>query len=1049
MPAGAVRLLALDGGGVRGLSSLMILRRLMEAVDPNAPPRPSDYFDMIGGTSTGGLIAIMLGRLRMTVDECIDAYTSLSDKVFEKKSHRINIKGKLQGRFDTDELEQAVKQILAARGLGEDALLKDSDFSCKVFVCATSKETGDTVCLTSYRSPRSDNSDLLNFTKIWQACRATSAATTFFDPIAIGPFGEEFVDGALGANNPIHALWNQAQDVWGDQLRGSLQCIVSIGTGVPALKPVRDDVRGIWATLRELATETEKTAEHFRRDKPDLDDEGRYYRFNVDRGLEEIGLEESKKKNEIAAATRRYVESQAVFKQIKACANAITRREYFGPYRTVFALHGAPTSNHFVDRQFDTDDLERCLLPRSRSLRTQQQIFVLYGLGGIGKTQLAADFARRHKATFSSVFWLDGRSEDNLRKSFAGYASKIPKGQIPDRSRDVVPTTNDDVNVVVADVLDWLARPDNADWLLIFDNVDQDVDQGGETGVYNIRRYLPGDHGSVLITTRLARLAQLGDSRRLTKVDEELGKAIFQRWFRRELVMDEIGKELLSLLDGLPLALAQAASYLRETELDAATYVRLYKQQWDELMRSDGEAGSPLVEYEQRSIGTTWTISFEAIRARNENAANLLRLWAFMDNKDFWHGLLQTAVNGGDEWPKWLCGLASSEVKFLDAVRLALRYSMIEAEESVRGSYMMHPVVHRWALHMQTRDEKEGFFQLAVVLIGELVPSNTVKDYWVLQRRLLPHAERVSWWMGQMYGAGRGLEDASAISAIHDLGSLYVDQGRVQEAEAMYQQALQGKERALGPDHTSTLDTINNLGCLYRNQGRLQEAEAIYQRALQGTGKALGPDHTSTLSTINNLGCLYIDQGRRAGSREAMYQRALQGIEKALGPDHTSALDIINNLGSLYRNQGRLRGGRGDISTGTARSYSTLDTINTLGSLYRNQSRLQEAEAMYQRALQGIEKALGLNHTSTVKTIYNFGSLYIHQGRLQEAEAIWASTELRAGCGRQRQCISGLFLDTKRLDGASLVIRVYLAGHTIFIAPNMSSIPIQHSLVAY
>ena len=132
MPAGTLRLLALDGGGVRGLSSLMILRRLMAAVNPESPPKPCDYFDMIGGTSTGGLIAIMLGRLRMTIDECIDAYTSLSDRVFEKKSHRVNIKGKLQGRFDAAELERTVKQILVASGLDEDALLKDSGSSCKM-----------------------------------------------------------------------------------------------------------------------------------------------------------------------------------------------------------------------------------------------------------------------------------------------------------------------------------------------------------------------------------------------------------------------------------------------------------------------------------------------------------------------------------------------------------------------------------------------------------------------------------------------------------------------------------------------------------------------------------------------------------------------------------------------------------------------------------------------------------------------------------------------------------------------------------------------------
>jgi predicted acylesterase/phospholipase RssA len=190
-----------------------------------------------------------------------------------------------------------------------------------------SKETGDTVCLASYRSPRSDNSDLLNSTTIWQACRATSAATSFFDPIAVGPFQEEFVDGALGENNPVYRLWNQAQDLWGGQLRSSLKCLVSVGTGVPALNPLPDDVLGVWATVKGIVTETEKTAQRFHRDKSDLDDDGRYYRFNVDRGLEEIGLEESRKKKEIAAATRRYLDSQAVFKQVKACANSIAGRQ--------------------------------------------------------------------------------------------------------------------------------------------------------------------------------------------------------------------------------------------------------------------------------------------------------------------------------------------------------------------------------------------------------------------------------------------------------------------------------------------------------------------------------------------------------------------------------------------------------------------------------------------------------------------------------------------------------------------------------------------------
>ncbi|CAK7240111.1 MAG: hypothetical protein STHCBS139747_001548 [Sporothrix thermara] len=83
---------------------------------------------------------------------------------------------------------------------------------------------------------------------------------------------------------------------------------------------------------------------------------------------------------------------------------------------------------------------------------------------------------------------------------------------------------------MVTAVLGWLARPDNADWLLVFDNVDQDYKQGGTTGVFDIRQYLPGDHGSVLITTRLSRLAQLGYAKHLDKADDALSKAIFEQW---------------------------------------------------------------------------------------------------------------------------------------------------------------------------------------------------------------------------------------------------------------------------------------------------------------------------------------------------------------------------------------------------------------------------------------------------------------------------------------------------------------------------------------
>lgn len=175
--------------------------------------------------------------------------------------------------------------------------------------------------LTSYRSRGRER--LLRTTKIWEAGRATSAASSFFDPITIGVFGETFVDGATGANNPVYEVWNEAQDLWpSDSFEDNVKRFVSIGTGVPSLRPFENDVLGVGRSLLAIATDTERTAERFCRDKARLHSAGRYYRFNVLRGLEDIGLEEANRRNAIVAATDRYIESQEVFQKIRACADS-------------------------------------------------------------------------------------------------------------------------------------------------------------------------------------------------------------------------------------------------------------------------------------------------------------------------------------------------------------------------------------------------------------------------------------------------------------------------------------------------------------------------------------------------------------------------------------------------------------------------------------------------------------------------------------------------------------------------------------------------------
>ncbi|KAK5997022.1 Intracellular membrane-associated calcium-independent phospholipase A2 gamma-like protein [Cladobotryum mycophilum] len=325
-------LLCLDGGGVRGLSSLHILQRLVEQIDPVNPPKPCDCFDMICGTSTGGLIAIMLGRLKMTVTECIREYEQLSASVFTKRRHRLNWKGQLQGRFDHEALEDGIKTLLKRVSISEDELLKETDGApqCKVFVSTMRQEISDIVNFTSYYSP-TWGASMLDRVRIWEAARATSAATSFFEPCVID--GKSFVDGATGANNPIHQLWAEASSIYGDhdggtwKLEDHLRCLVSIGTGTPSSKPFGPDMKEVAASLRAIATSAESVAQTFEREHPHLVNKGVYFRFNVTNGLQGIGLEEANRLREIEALTSNYCASPAVTKNITACATRIVCAE--------------------------------------------------------------------------------------------------------------------------------------------------------------------------------------------------------------------------------------------------------------------------------------------------------------------------------------------------------------------------------------------------------------------------------------------------------------------------------------------------------------------------------------------------------------------------------------------------------------------------------------------------------------------------------------------------------------------------------------------------
>lgn len=173
----------------------------------------------------------------------------------------------------------------------------------------------------------SDESDIPATT--CQAALATSAATAFFDPVSIG--GRQFVDGALGANNPVDEVEGEASNIWspgtGD-LKPLVKCFVSVGTGNPGRKALEDNIlRFVSKSLVKIATETEETERKFIARWARHYDENRYFRFNVDQGLQDVSLEEYKEQGRIEAATDEYLKHQAQKFLVRNCARNLRQKQ--------------------------------------------------------------------------------------------------------------------------------------------------------------------------------------------------------------------------------------------------------------------------------------------------------------------------------------------------------------------------------------------------------------------------------------------------------------------------------------------------------------------------------------------------------------------------------------------------------------------------------------------------------------------------------------------------------------------------------------------------
>jgi tetratricopeptide (TPR) repeat protein len=253
---------------------------------------------------------------------------------------------------------------------------------------------------------------------------------------------------------------------------------------------------------------------------------------------------------------------------------------------------------------------------------------------------------------------------------------------------------------------------------------------------------------------------------------------------------------LAETLDGLPLALATAGAYLHLLgSFSFAEYLRLYKASWFRLQQDTPR----LLTYEDRALYTTWGVSLDHVKQQSELAAKLLQLWAFFDNQDVWFELLRECQQDS---PDWFSKIMRDPLSFNKAVRVLCDHALVEmdtmfGEKHVESQgYSMHSCVHSWTVHVLDQEWDANMAGLALKCVGRHLPDTNQHNSLVTERRLMRHAVRSCRLIADSSVDSDGREDY-----LHDFGMMFANQGRLDEAEKIYQRALQGREKCLNLEH--------------------------------------------------------------------------------------------------------------------------------------------------------------------------------------------------------------------------------------------------------
>jgi len=665
---------------------------------------------------------------------------------------------------------------------------------------------------------------------------------------------------------------------------------------------------------------------------------------------------------------------------------------------------------YFTGRDDLLDTLHNSLLTPGEGWPAIQ---ALTGLGGVGKTQLAVEYAYRYRQEYQAVLWARADTPENLASDGLALAHVL---RLPERN---------DANqeVVLGALKRWLQR--HSSWLLILDNVNE---------LALVSDFLPAQYqGHVLLTTRIQATGAVAPSLPVPPLEVPEGARLLlrrARLFPRDISGDESNlpqfrqaQEIVQSLEGLPLALDQAGAYIEEMGESLEGYLQIFRRREADLLsyRGQAAAGHP------SPVSATFALAFEQAEQRSQPAANLLRLCAFLHPASIPERLLLNEASSGEQPGSLLPGIAD-EAELNVALSVLFQFSLIRRDPAAR-SLSMHRLVQSVVKGTMTEQEQRLWATRALILVSRAWPERGAAG-WKRCQAYLPHAlvcadllarwdlrtedelrllnevgaylsERAAYREAErlllqaltLSERLHGAEDPTTAGVLQDLGWLAHRRGQQAQAEERYQRALAIRERILGEHHPQTAQTLYTLGLLYLNRRELVQAEQLLQRALAIQEQQLGPEHPHVAEALNALGMLARARGEYEQA-EVLYRRALAIRELRLGADAPETATSVSNLATLAFN----RGNYAEAGPLYRRALEmrerilgpehpdTATILSALALLADLQKRYAEGEPLARRALAIQEEALGREHRETAQTLLTLAMLCYHQGNLEEAE---------------------------------------------------------------